>query len=249
VRIGEHETHPAADAFPLMNGDDFAHLVADLKVNGLRDAIVLYKPPGLVKPLILDGRNRYLACIQAKKKPRFRSYEDEDPVGFVVSTNIRRRHLNESQRAIVAARLAELGHGGNRRSSGRTAARTQADAAKLLNVGERTVREAKAVLDRAVPELLQAVERGDVTVNAAAELAKRPAGDQRALLDQAANNAAALNRLMKQPPAPDMRLPRQQLLAALVRAVEQLGAQTHAFDDGVMVTYRGQNFALELRVA
>lgn len=250
MRIGEYETHPAADAFPLMNGDEFALLVADVKVNGQRDAAVLYQPPGVKQKLILDGRNRLLACVQAKKKPRYRTYEGDDPVGYVVSLNIHRRHLNESQRAIVAARLAELGHGGNRRrSSGTTAARTQADAAKLLNVGERTVREAKSVLERAVPELLAAVERGDITVGSAAELAKRPAGDQRALLEQASNNAAALNRLLKQPAAADVRSPRQQLLAAFVRAAEQLGASSHAFDDGIVLTYRGHNFALELRAA
>ena len=36
----------------------------------------------------------------------------DDPVAFVVSANLRRRHMDENQRAMVAAKLANLPHGG-----------------------------------------------------------------------------------------------------------------------------------------
>jgi DNA-binding CsgD family transcriptional regulator len=88
---------------------------------------------------------------------------------FVVSLNLRRRHLSESQRAVVAAKLATLSHGGDRRSdqAANLPVVTQAEAAELLNLSERTVRTAREVLDHGAPELVRAVERGQVSVSAA----------------------------------------------------------------------------------
>ncbi len=76
--------------------------------------------------------------------------------------NLHRRHLSESQRAVVAAKIANVTHGGDRRSeqAANLPVVTQAGAAELLNVSERGVRNAKHVLDRGAPELVVAVERG-----------------------------------------------------------------------------------------
>jgi hypothetical protein len=50
----------------------------------------------------LNGRNRYRACLQVQVEPRFEKYSNDDPIGFVVSKNLKRRHLNQSQLAFVA---------------------------------------------------------------------------------------------------------------------------------------------------
>ena len=85
---------------------------------------------------------------------------------------IKRRHLNESQRAMVAARLATLKLGGDRRSdqAAKLPVVLQPAASALLNVGERTVRSARVVLDEGVPALIKAVERGEVSVSDAARV-------------------------------------------------------------------------------
>src|SRR5262249_17472846 len=72
-----------------------------------------------------------------------------------VSLNLRRRHLDESQRAMVAAKLAILGHGGDRSSSKFAACSvpTQGEAAALLNISERSVRSAREVQEGGAPEL------------------------------------------------------------------------------------------------
>jgi hypothetical protein len=181
MRIGDYVTHPAADAFPLMAGDEFKSLVADIKANGLRESIWRCKGKGE----ILDGRNRLRGCFDAGVRPRFREYDGDDPIGFVVSLNISRRHLNESQRAIVAAKLATMPSGRPSKAGKSAGFRTLGESASLLNVGERTARDARAVISHAVPELVQAVEQGDLSVTAAAELAQLAPEVQR----EAARNA------------------------------------------------------------
>jgi len=167
--------HPLSELFPLMAGREFDELVADVRANGLREPIWTYEGQ------ILDGRNRYLACEAAGVEPRFREYEGDDPIAFVVSLNLHRRHLNESQRGIVAARIATLPPH-RPAESAPIGAVTQEDAAEMLNVGRRTVQRAREVLDLGAPELVAAVERGEVSVSAAADVAELPKEQQRELV-------------------------------------------------------------------
>jgi N6-adenosine-specific RNA methylase IME4 len=169
------EFHPLADIFPLVEGAEFDELVADIREQGLHEPIVVFQAK------VLDGRNRLRACEAAGVEPIFTVYQGDDPVAYVISLNLRRRHLNESQRALVAAKLAILGHGV--RQSGKFAAvPTQGEAAVLLNISERSVRSAREVTDHGVPELVQAVERGRVSVSAAADLAAQPIEEQREIV-------------------------------------------------------------------
>lgn len=182
--------HPLANLFPLMEGQDFADLVADIAAHGLREPVIVHEGQ------ILDGRNRYRACEKAGVPVRLAPYDGEDAVAFVVSLNLRRRHLTESQRGVVAARLETLGHGKRAdRAPSRdanlhlletqpqpTPTVSRASAAGMLNVSERTVANARAVIDHGVPELVAAVEAGTVSVSAAADVARVPEEDQREIV-------------------------------------------------------------------
>ena len=54
--------------------------------------------------MILDGRNRYRACIKAGVEPSFVPLND-DPAGYVISANIRRRHLTPEDKIKYLAQL------------------------------------------------------------------------------------------------------------------------------------------------
>ena len=97
--------HPLANVFPLIDGREFDDLVADIRANGLIEPIVVFEG------MVLDGRNRMRACIAAGVPYVIEPFAGTDPVAFVVSVDLRRRHMTERQRAMVAARLANLGDG------------------------------------------------------------------------------------------------------------------------------------------
>jgi N6-adenosine-specific RNA methylase IME4/ParB-like chromosome segregation protein Spo0J len=164
--------HDLANVFPLIEGDEFAGLVADIGKQGLLEAIVL------LDGKILDGRNRYRACVEAGVEPHFEEFDGEDPVAFVVSKNVARRHLDESQRALAAARIATLQDGQKKSAAPIGAPHTQSEAGDLLNVGRRSVQRARDVLDQGEATLVKAVEQGKVSVSAAADVATLPKQEQ-----------------------------------------------------------------------
>jgi N6-adenosine-specific RNA methylase IME4 len=92
----EYRPHPLADIFPLITGDEFVALKQDIKDNGLLE------PIWMLDGMILDGRNRFRACQEVGVKPIFREYEGDEPAAFVISLNLKRRHLDKSQSATVA---------------------------------------------------------------------------------------------------------------------------------------------------
>jgi ParB-like chromosome segregation protein Spo0J len=171
------EFHELANLFPLIEGAEFDGLVASIRENGLREG----SPIIVFEGKILDGRNRYLACKEAGVMAIAEDFEGtvEEARQFVIDANLRRRHLDASQRAMIAANLATLADG--QRQGGKFAdVPTQAEAASILNVGERSVRSAREVIDDGVPELIEAVERGEVSVSRAAKIASLPKDKQAA---------------------------------------------------------------------
>lgn len=170
------EFHEIANAFPMMPESELQALADDIAANGLQEMIVEYEGK------ILDGRNRFVACGLANVGPTFKPYRGDDPLGFVVSKNLHRRHLDTSQRAMVAAKIATLKHGGARKSQ--ICDLKQSDAAAMLNVGKRSVEHAREVIDEGAPELIEAVEQGTIAVSAAAEIATNyPKEEQPAIVE------------------------------------------------------------------
>lgn len=165
--------HPAAELFPMLGDFELGELMQDIRAHGLREPVLLSRDGR-----VIDGRNRLAACEQAGISPRFETFDGDEQaiLDLVLSKNLHRRHLNESQRAMVASKIT-------RRSDGRPSFKTGSiglvsipDAAQRLNVSEKSVKRARAVRHHGTPALVAAVERGEVAVSRAAAMVKaRPA--------------------------------------------------------------------------
>lgn len=167
-------THPAADVFPEMTDTEFSELVEDIRANGLHDPIVTTPDRE-----ILDGRHRYRACVEAGMDPQFRTYEGE-PWRYVISTNLHRRHLTDTQRAMIAAKVADHLPGRPRKTTPDEAvsAPTQAQARDLFQVSKGAVNRARTVHTNGTDSLKSAVDSGTVTLTAGAELARTAPEEQ-----------------------------------------------------------------------
>ncbi len=167
---GNLQSHPYADMFPRMQNEEFTALVASIRDDGLAEPIVTWEGE------ILDGRNRYAACTKAEVEPEFIEYEGKDPRGFVLLKNLHRRHLTTSQRAMIAANMANMNQG--QRTDLEPSANLQevsvAEAAKKFNVSPRSIETAKAVLASDDKKLIEDVESGKTSVSAAAKRIAKP---------------------------------------------------------------------------
>jgi N6-adenosine-specific RNA methylase IME4/ParB-like chromosome segregation protein Spo0J len=170
------DLHPVAKLFPPMPTEEFDALVDDIRAHGVLQPILVKNGQ------ILDGAHRYRACtLLGIVCPTTEWTGDGSLVDLVVSLNLKRRHLSESQRAMVAARIANMPQGA-RTDLASIEAMSQPEAADLLNVGRASVQRAREVLDHGAPELVAAVDAGDVSVSAAADVADLEPEEQRELV-------------------------------------------------------------------
>lgn len=177
------EFHELANIFPLMGIDEFARLKADIAAHGLLEPIVL------AEGKIADGRNRYIACMELDDvDPHYTKWNgDGNLLAFIISKNGHRRHMSESRRAMAAARLAILPKGRpDSLTNASIGAFNKDSISTLLNVGKRSIDRAKSVLAEGIPELIDIVDRGivtleqkkDVTVSLGAKVSEWAGADQ-----------------------------------------------------------------------
>ena len=169
------ELHPLCSLFPRMQGAEFSALVNDIRTHGQREPIITHDG------MILDGGNRYAACVQAGIKPVTIPYAGTDLVSFVLSANLHRRHLSAGQHAAIVASAQEWGRahkrGGDRKSdqSSRSDFDSVAKRAEAAGVHRATQMRADTVA-RADPELSRQVAHGEISLPKAVEkvTGKRP---------------------------------------------------------------------------
>lgn len=197
IKLGPYQVHPFADAFPLIEGEEFDQLVLDIKKNGLREPIVLNHD----RTVLIDGRNRYRACDAAGVDPVYETlgarYAEPMVLDLIVSKNLARRQMNPGQRAMAALEYERLYAEAvrteesvrkttppHRHASQNTSAdlhlsnmqpqyerKSASKAAKAVGASGRAVAQAKAVA-REAPDLANKVRAGEVALDAAYKQAR-----------------------------------------------------------------------------
>jgi len=162
----EFQLHPICEFFPQGTDSEIVAIAESIRRIGLQEPIVRYQG------LILDGRNRHIACNKVGVEPKFVEYEGNDVsnyglLQFVLSKNASRRHLSTSQRAMKADMLSKKQRGKSENPP--IGGFTQVEAAKIMAVSEREIQRAAQLRREAPPELIAEVERGEKTIAAALE--------------------------------------------------------------------------------
>ncbi len=169
--IAQIKTHEYANLLPQMRPDEYADLVSDIAANGVLMPIIMKDGQ------VLDGRHRAQACSELGIDWRDNASELDPEVNalqFVVSANLTRRHLSIGQRAMIAATMATLRHGGDRQSEEFKGSNDPSidDAAKLLNVSSPSVKRAKHVIEHASKAVVDAVEADELKASLAEKFIK-----------------------------------------------------------------------------
>ena len=179
-----YQTHPHANVMPAMTAGEFQALKADILENGQHETIKLFDGK------ILDGRHRYQACNELDITPKTEVWVGANPLEYVLSVNLQRRHLTESQRAMAAADVATLPKGANQHTA--VAAPSQQAIAKLFAVSADSIQRAKKVLSHGSNALIEQVRKGELSVTKAAELGTLDKNKQAATLKAAERETLAL---------------------------------------------------------
>jgi len=190
----QRSLHEYAQLFPDMSAAEFDDLKADIKKRGLIVPILL-APDGR----IADGKHRYKACRLAKVSPSFEKWTktEAELLDHVVALNIKRRHLNESQRSWVAAKLVTMPSHRPKKTDSESGAIepliSREQAAAQMNVSVEGVKRARKVMEKGHDDLKKAVADGVIPVSGAATVSTLTTAQQRAVvkrvLDGGARNA------------------------------------------------------------
>ena len=182
------QLHPLCTLFPRITGIDFEYLRADIAANGLREPIVVHEG------MILDGGNRYRACLEAGVEPNTKEFDGDNLVSFVLSANLHRRHLTPGQAAAIVASATDWQTSQSRGRPEQTAPgsdlnlSTVADRAAASGASVATQRRADAVT-KAAPELSRQVASGEITLAEAVKVAAPQLSQRKVAQDDPAPNA------------------------------------------------------------
>jgi hypothetical protein len=170
----ELEIHALAQLLPHMSEEEFKIFSEDIKSNGLKTKITIHEGK------VLEGRHRYKAMLKVRswdlKDDCFQPLpSDVNPLDYVLSMNVARRHLDTSQRAVLGAKLVTTTLGFNQHKKGISTKQ----AAEKLNVSESSIETAKVILEKGAEEVVKQVEAGNLAVGKAKGIVKKAKPEER----------------------------------------------------------------------
>jgi len=218
VKIGDFETHPAADELPLMSEDEFDELLESIEKHGQLEPVLIIKRRNA--SVVIDGRNRLRACLQLGIEPILKIYRGKRDMAVVVdlvlARNLHRRHLVPAERVVYTVNLLALAkreEAADRRRAtqnnnaagpdqanlpGQVCGQMRDVLAEKAGVSPRTVQSFLTVKENGVPELEAAILTDGISLSAAEEISKLDPDGQREVLDQAKGSPRSVRRILKE---------------------------------------------------
>src|SRR6266498_3359973 len=148
-RMSELQFHPVTDIFPMMSGDEFAGLVADLREHGQREPVWLH-PDGR----IIDGLNLYRRHLDKSQRSM---------VGLSIEGRLAEEAEDRRRAAISRSRSSERERALETVEIVPPSEKSREQAGKLVGVSGRYIQDAKLVRDKS-PELAERVLAGEMTL-------------------------------------------------------------------------------------
>ena len=146
------QAHWATACFPMMLPVEYDALKEDIRLHGQQQYILVQNGE------IIDGRHRVRACIELDIEPKVLEIgSDVIPEQAMVSNNLLRRHLTDSQRALIGARLVTTKLGTNQTAKG---AVTQSKAAAKVGVSPDSIQRVTKVMKSGNGALIETVASG-----------------------------------------------------------------------------------------
>jgi hypothetical protein len=186
-----YPAHEFAEIFPFRDGPSLTALRDNIREHGQFDDIVL------LDEKVLEGRRRQAAMIGAHLTPRYREFgsresDGDDPLEFAYAANFHRRDdITKAEKEEAAVKYANLKRGFNAKGKtpnssneplGKKPA-SQKETAEKFDMPVSRLKRAKVVLEKGVPELIEAYKSDEVSVSDAAAVAVEPPEVQRAAVE------------------------------------------------------------------
>ena len=220
----KYEQHQLSAEFPAMSADEYQSLKDSINEIGVQNPITLFEG------MVIDGWHRYSAANELGMECPTVELGDVDPRDFVLAQNKARRHVTQAQLALATTAVYSwFPIDGSAQKQGvalsATPLKSNAELAEISGVGERSIRQAKAVQTKAAPEVVEAVKRGEIGLPKAAAIAKMPKEEQAAAIHKPTPKAAP-----EAPPAPA-----NHELEEAVSTINELAAENDQLRDRVAV--------------
>jgi hypothetical protein len=166
------EAHPLANLFPMCQPDTLRLMAEGMRQHGFDAG----QPIVMLDGLVLDGRNRLYAAMQAGVEPVMREFcesLDGNPRLFVFRRNLPRRDLTPSQRAVLALEFQDMLGAEIPKEPGQ---RTRDALAEVTGASGRLIQDGRTVKEKA-PDLWEKVQDGDMAITEAVKEVKKRAKD------------------------------------------------------------------------
>lgn len=185
----------------MMTDEEFRELKVSIEKNGQREPIALYQEK------IIDGRNRYNACVELGMVPEYEIWDEQGSLlEYVKDKNLNRRQLNEVQKGMIAAKMRPLYEAEAKERQKLSQAqpgekigskvslhgnppieqkgKSTAIVGKMVGVGMSTVERAVRILNHGVPELIKLADDGQISARMGEQISNLPASQQPLALDE-----------------------------------------------------------------